>query len=998
MKLAMGVAEHQTGLAHDFMPTRTVNRTYGRQLTGGVAKTIDRIQQETRATLAETQRNYATTVDNTQKASYLSDDDDNDVMYLGDNDDSTEGSLSDFRLDDDVSVGESGGKAGVIPQNAGQIPPHLGQHFQVYIRHARRSFQNFTKSQRRAIRLLVRLRKTKASLDTYESIMEWHFREIGKINVRQSVAQCAGFISRAKMFKFLRKRYNLASESYGNIAQLSLPHSKAKVNIVWNDAQTAIISLLTDPRIRDKDYLFWGDDPLAPPPAAPDFVKDLNTGTSYTQTYKDLITKPGKQVLLPVIFYIDGANTGQFSDLPITAVKISLGIFTRKARDKEHLWRTIGYIPAISKHKSRGRRIVLDSNHMDGIMAHPDALDGEGIEVDNSIPKAQDLHTMLAKILVSYVKLQESGFRWDLHYKKNVYPDIEFVLYTPFLKLDGDEAEKLCGKYTSRGANVAQLCRYCECPTDESDDPLANYPYKTKAKILGLTDAEATEALQAMSQQLIRNATYVLRFGTQTLRSIHGACPMEMLHAMLLGIFKYVRDCLFAQLGPTSQLAADFNALAQMYGDLLSRQSDRDLPKTRFNQGIVRGKLMAKEFPGILLCIAAVLRSTEGTKLLLRKKPGTFAQPGVLADWRLLVETLLQWEMWLKSDKMSRNHVQFAQYKHRHLMHIIKKVGRRATGMGLKISKFHAISHMADDILQYGVPMEYDTGSNESGHKATKVAARLTQKNAETFDQQTATRLEEVHLLELAEEELAGNCLWNYGQHPNIPDKEGPNLKKARIGGSKILVYYDDQSDEYLAADTSRSKSKKAMTLEKALIDFVADLQLKVSQYLPSVPIRTEYSRDGQIFRANSQYRGHVWRDWVIVDWGEEGHLANKIWGFLDLRELPQDSLLSHGGIDLQPGIFAVVENSVVSRDQDALDMSELFVPIAMEVGGLTLNNVSHLSFYLADVEAFVKPVAVIPDIGGQRNGYFLLRERASWKEMFEQWLESPRVDGEMED
>ena len=127
---------------------------------------------------------------------------------------------------------------------------------------------------------------------------------------------------------------------------------------------------------------------------------------------------------------------------------------------------------------------MINSNHTDSIMAHPDVLDGEGIEVDKSVPKAQDLHTMLDTILASYVKLQESGFLWDLYYKKRVYKQVEFVLYTPFLKVDGDEAEKLCGKYTSRNANVAQLCRYCECPTDESDEPLAKYAYKTKAKIL----------------------------------------------------------------------------------------------------------------------------------------------------------------------------------------------------------------------------------------------------------------------------------------------------------------------------------------------------------------------------------------------------------------------------------------------------------------------------------------------------------------------------------
>ena len=38
--------------------------------------------------------------------------------------------------------------------------------------------------------------------------------------------------------------------------------------------------------------------------------------------------------------------------------------------------------------------------------------------------------------------------------------------------------------------------------------------------------------------------------------------------------------------------------------------------------------------------------------------------------------------------------------------------------MGLKIVKFHAIVHVAQDVLDFGVPMEFDTGTNESGHKA----------------------------------------------------------------------------------------------------------------------------------------------------------------------------------------------------------------------------------------------------------------------------------------
>ena len=49
----------------------------------------------------------------------------------------------------------------------------------------------------------------------------------------------------------------------------------------------------------------------------------------------------------------------------------------------------------------------------------------------------------------------------------------------------------------------------------------------------------------------------------------------------------------------------------------------------------------------------------------------------------------------------------------------------------------------------------------------------------------------------------------------------------------------------------------------------------------------------------------------------------------MDLRDLPEDSLLKYGGIDLKPGMFAVVENAVYSTDEAEIAKSELFVPIA---------------------------------------------------------------------
>ncbi len=187
-----------------------------------------------------------------------------------------------------------------------------------------------------------------------------------------------------------------------------------------------------------------------------------------------------------------------------------------------------------------------------------------------------------------------------------------------------------------------------------------------------------------------------------------------------------MHDCFFEQLGETSQVTKKINGVSQEYGFLISQQSDCDLPITRFANGIKRGKLMANEYPGILLCMAAVLHSTEGRALLGTRREH-FGEEAALHDWSQLVETLLQWERWLKSPTMEKKHVRLAEKKHRYIMYLIRSVAKRSRGMEFKLMKFHGIVHMADDILNFGIPMEVDMGSNESGHKLTKVATMLTQ-------------------------------------------------------------------------------------------------------------------------------------------------------------------------------------------------------------------------------------------------------------------------------
>jgi hypothetical protein len=311
-----------------------------------------------------------------------------------------------------------------------------------------------------------------------------------------------------------------------------------------------------------------------------------------------------------------------------------------------------------------------------------------------------------------------------------------------------------------------------------------------------------------------------------------------MLHALLLGIFKYVRDCFFEQIGDKSKVAAEINAMAVKYGELYSRQSDRNMPKMNFHNGIQQGKLTAKQYPGVLLILATVLVSTKGSDLLKGHKQSSLV---IDEDWISMLETLLMWESWLKSDKISHNHVRCAQVKHRFIMHMVQSTTNRQAGMGLKIMKFHGIVHMADDIFNFGVPMNYDTGSDESGHKPAKAAAKVTHKRKEYFDEQVGNRLTEVKALDLAVKEInEGQRPWKYsGQSVQTTEETGTDkLKSSYPHGGRYVIIRDALGAKTLQKLDQRSKdTAEVVQIEQSYVDFIADLCQNVEGFIPNLEV-----------------------------------------------------------------------------------------------------------------------------------------------------------------
>lgn len=878
--------------------------------------------------------------------------------------------------------------------------------FWAYCAKAKTVNKPFTEHEVTSIKLMQLLKEKNAPLNTYDSVMLWYLQQSKELYPFQTLRDYQHFIGRKTMLKRLIKRYNF-QDKMPYQKKIQLPVSGTTVNLTLHDTRAAIQRLLTDPRIDPDDYLFFEPGkPLAPPPEKLEFVQDLNTGRAFLDTYAHLIAQNGREALMPVVIYFDGTAVSHFHNMEIIHVNIALGTMTRLARNKPFCWAPLGCIEKISEQGGRGREILAQANHLetqDGLNSEDEGEDS-GDDANAPVVKMpgvgdkpdQDFHAMMACVLEGLVELQAGGFLWDHHdpVTGEDTPDIHYKIFVPFLKVDGKEADLACGKYQNR-ANTQQICRKCHIPLARADDHLAKPKLKTVAEIKKLIDNADLDGLKALSQTYLQNAFYNVRFSTGNKQGVHGSCPSELLHAFLLGTFKYIRDVFFEVIGKTSEGARKINALAKVYGKLFLRQSDRTMPGTFFTRGIQQGKLMAKDYRGVLLLMLAIVRSTKGREILKGQQKSTFRDEGdtTLDDWILLVELMLEWESYMNEPKMQVKHVKRLKKKHRYIMYIMRKVAQRTEGMGLKLSKFHTILHIWEDILQFGVPLEYDTSANESFHKPTKGASKMTQKATDTFNYQTALRLAEFFVIELAIEELTtGRRVWEYYNRkdsmpkPQLQDSEN----QITTGDTQILVFHDEETGENAFDLRTQSKNRAQTRWNPHIVDFLEGLQALVlpTNQQKSLPIYTAHRRNGQIFRGHPNYRGKgPWKDWVWIDWGTGfGRVVSHIWCFVRLEGMPTGrNHLAYGGIRLKDGVFAVVETA---EEEDSPIQSDLMTPVLKQVELDDQGTMVDRTFYLADTEAFLDPACVIPDLGGPPNRYFVVKPRNQWAAEFVKWVQ----------
>ncbi|KAI2495582.1 hypothetical protein MHU86_18941 [Fragilaria crotonensis] len=219
-----------------------------------------------------------------------------------------------------------------------------------------------------------------------------------------------------------------------------------------------------------------------------------------------------------------------------------------------------------------------------------------------------------------YLDLQESGLKWDLHYRGKSFP-VHLHPYVPFILGDTVGHDSLCGHYQSRTSKVAQLCRACVCPTEKSGYSKArSYAKRTPYAVNQMVANRDFASLKANSQQFLINAFDSVRFGAHNNRGIFGACPGEILHLVLLGWFK-MSSILFQANWKGLESARRFDILMLDISNRLSRQSDRVVPKTTVTKGFTSGaNIPGHEYAGCIFVMLISLSTTHFSEIFKSSK------------------------------------------------------------------------------------------------------------------------------------------------------------------------------------------------------------------------------------------------------------------------------------------------------------------------------------------------------------------------------------------
>ena len=596
-------------------------------------------------------------------------------------------------------------------------------------------------------------------------------------------------------------------------------------------------------------------------------ISELHHGKWWGESWKQLCnTEVGSQeILVPIILYMDGIAIDKQGKHSLTPLNMTLGIFNTATRRLPEAWETLYFHPS-AKYPNEGTT-------------------RNAAKLSEREANLTNLHTGLAIALQSFKEVCDSQrpIQWNhLPYAGKKWP-VKMKFAIAYVIGDTVEHDKLCGRMGAYH-NVKGLCRHCTCPSELYTNTHYNTPlpsgdpvHETLKYFLPsdlIKDAlHDDDYFKSISHYAIDNAFHKFEFGAGNPHGIHLATPAESLHMHKLGVEKraceHFQD--FVRSGCSHKYKPAYNFLMQLshrYGTVLTRQSDRDFPRTKSSsESVMPSKREGNEFVGTLLTFMLAMLS-EGGNYVLRHVAGV-AEDHIKQQVNM-IQVILGMNRFLgcgyiTTEELKRLPLVVAYF----VQQIIDNIHRDSN-----LLKFHLYFHLPKYISMWGPPCGWDSSFNESHHKTEiKAPAKNTQCRGSTFVKQTISRLVEYRTVQLATD------VWHLGKEISC---ENPPERKSRGGifGAKFLLYREGRN----GTPTMSWKASR----DKDRVHHPDDIISFCCQYV--IPITTSFVLEGftehirvdqlnntkHIFRAHPSYQSTsgqangVWYDWAIFELEEE--------------------------------------------------------------------------------------------------------------------------------
>lgn len=642
---------------------------------------------------------------------------------------------------------------------------------------------------------------------------------------------------------------------------------------------------------------------------------------------------------------MDGISLDARNRLSLTPLNMTLGIFDSATRKRADAWETIYFHPD-GEH--------LSANHVN--KAEP---------IENII----NLHTGLRAALESFQKIcnDNKGVTWDYLPYNNKLWKVVMRFAIAFVIGDTELHDKLCGRYGSRGRGVSQLCRHCFCPQELSVNPRMA-PIRPLRKPSDLAPDKNAAYFKENSHHNIKNTFHELDLGENP-QNIHLATPGECLHMHQLGSakravesFEYFVKSLPAN--PTinrAKLHRLMGKLAQQHGGVLSRQSDRDFPRTKFtSQILTTTKKEGSDYAGILLCLIVAMVSTNGRKQLIDSGILPESVDAVVGTFELIIAM----EEFLKHGLITKRQLANIPKMAIHYINEINKNCKRKEGSGTCTIKNHLYLHLHKYIQMWGPPTGWDSAPSESHHKTEiKAPSRNTQRNASTFIPQTACRQLENRDIERA-------------YHMFNLVREEKSTKNDQTGAN-FTIQLDSEGKPSMKWETKENQTK--ITHPSEIIKYCCEEVLPhlTSSYVDGI---TEHHRQDKsnntkyIFRSHPSYRNNsgqnngVWYDWALFDHDGRGENEDgtpaQILCLLDINTWADQQK--------SKGIYAVVRKFSSGAMNNRGNKSRI-----------VLNGTLLPNFCLLECETILDVVAVVHNTTQSNDAYLVVKNRAFWLHTF---------------